>query len=79
MKSLFAKALIEESDLGYFLHTIFQNQHIMPGIIMGTRTQNDPVTIGERAFMLASTRKALIEGDTPVKIQHFSNSKKKEN
>lgn len=44
---------------------------------MGLRTPNDPVTDGERAFMLASTKKALTEGDTPVKIRNFSNKKDK--
>ena len=44
----------------------------MPGIVMGLRTPNDPVTDGERAFMLASTKKAITEGDTPVKIRNFT-------
>lgn len=43
---------------------------------MGFRTRNDPVTEGERAFMLASTKKALMEGDTPVKIRNLGTSKK---
>ena len=43
---------------------------------MGLRTRNDPVTDGERAFMLASTKKAIMEGDTPVKIRNFSSDKK---
>jgi hypothetical protein len=42
---------------------------------MGLRTVNDPVSEGERAFMLASTRKALMEGDTPVKIRNFASNK----
>lgn len=42
---------------------------------MGIRTRNDPVTEGERAFMLASTKKALTEGDTPVKLRNFSSKK----
>lgn len=39
---------------------------------MGFRTRNEPVTDGERSFMIASIKKALMEGDTPVKIKHFS-------
>ena len=39
---------------------------------MGYRTQNDPVTEGERAFMLASTMLALEKGETPVQIRHLS-------
>lgn len=45
---------------------------------MGLRTVNDPIPDGERAFILASTKKALMEGDTPVKIRNFSKSKPKE-
>lgn len=39
---------------------------------MGIRTRNEPVTTGERAFMIASTLKAIEEGDTPVKVRNFS-------
>lgn len=73
----FSKHLIEESDLAYLLHVAFQNQHIEPGILMGLRTHNDPVPPGERAFMLASTKKALMDGDTPVKVRNFSSKKDK--
>ena len=45
---------------------------------MGLRTVNDPIPDGERAFMLASTRKAITEGDMPVKIRNFSSKKPKE-
>lgn len=38
---------------------------------MGIRTPNDPVSEGERAFMLASTKKALADGDVPVKVRNF--------
>lgn len=68
----FSKYLIQESDLAYCLHIAFQNQHIEPGVFMGLRTRNEPVTPGERAFMLASTKKALTDGDTPVKVRNFS-------
>ena len=44
---------------------------------MGFRTHNDKIPEGERAFMLASTKKALMEGDTPVKIRNFGNNKPK--
>ena len=65
-----------ESDLAYCLHTIFQNQHIMPGVIMGLRAPNDPIPYGERAFMFASTKYAIMKGDTPVKLRNFSKQKK---
>lgn len=44
---------------------------------MGFRTHNDPIPDGERAFMLASIKKAISEGDTPVKVRNFSSDKKK--
>ena len=43
---------------------------------MGLRTRNDPIPEGERAFILASTKKAIIEGDTPVKLRNLGTSKK---
>ena len=45
---------------------------------MGFRTRNDKVPPGETAFMLASTKKALLDGDTPVKIRNFNGKKNKE-
>lgn len=39
---------------------------------MGLRTRNDRIPDGERSFILASIKKSLEEGDTPVKIRHFS-------
>lgn len=77
-RNLFSRALIEESDLAFSLHLLLQNQGIMPGIAMGLRTQNDPVTTGEHAFIVASTKKAWQEGFTPVKVANFSSKKKEE-
>jgi len=67
--------LFEESGLAYYLHTIFQNQHILPGVIMGLRGPTEKILPGEQTFALASTKKALEEGDTPVKIRNFSKPK----
>lgn len=39
---------------------------------MGLRTRNDRIPAGERAFMLASIKKAIMDGDTPVKVRNFS-------
>lgn len=44
---------------------------------MGLRTRNDRIPSGERAFMLASIKKALEEGDVPVKIRNFGSKKDK--
>ena len=43
---------------------------------MGFRTQNDPIPDGERAFMLASTKKAIKDADVPVTVRNFSKPKK---
>lgn len=69
--------MIEESGLAFAIHTAFQNQHIEPGVLMGLRTPNDPIPEGEQAFILASTLKALREGDTPVKVRNFASKDKK--
>lgn len=42
---------------------------------MGYRTRNDSIPDGEQAFMLASIQKALMEGDTPVKVRNFGPKK----
>ena len=44
---------------------------------MGLRTRNDLIPAGERAFIIASIKKAIMEGDTPVKVRNFNNTKKK--
>lgn len=43
---------------------------------MGLRTRNDLIPAGERAFILASIKKAITEGDTPVKVRNFAGNKK---
>ena len=43
---------------------------------MGLRTPDEPIPDGERAFMLASTKKALADGYTPIKVQNFTSDKK---
>ena len=58
--------------MGFSLHFALQNLHIEPGVFMGFRTRNDPIPYGERSFMIASIKKAIMDGDTPVKIRHFS-------
>ena len=68
---------MEESDLALCLHIAFQNQGIEPGVLMGLRSRNDPIPHGERAFILASTKKAIEEGDTPVKLRNFATKKEK--
>ncbi len=45
---------------------------------MGLRTHNDPIPDGERAFMIASTKKSLEEGDVPIKARFFNSKKSTE-
>lgn len=45
---------------------------------MGLRTRNDSIPDGERAFIMASIKKAIMEGDTPIKLRNFSSKKKPE-
>lgn len=59
------------------MHTIFQNQGIAPGVVMGLRGPDDSIPAGERSFLLASTKKALEDGDVPVKIKNFKSEKDK--
>lgn len=77
MRKAFATALIDESDLAHCLHIVFQNQGIEPGVFMGLRTRDEPIPDGERAFMLASVKKAMEDGYLPLKVQNFSSNKKK--
>lgn len=59
--------------MAYLLHIAYQNQHLEPGILMGLRTKNDLIEIGERAFILASNALALGNLETPVKVCNFVN------
>lgn len=68
----FSLNFIEESDLGKYLHFALQVLHIEPGVFMGFRTRNEPITDGERSFMKASIYKAITDGETPIQIKHFS-------
>ena len=43
---------------------------------MGLRTRNELIPEGERAFILASIKKAIEDGDIPVKVRNFTNPKK---
>lgn len=68
----FSLKLIEESDLAYCLHFALHNLHIEPGVFLGLRTRNDMITEGEQAFMLASIKKAIMDGYVPLKAQNFT-------
>lgn len=43
---------------------------------MGLRKPDELIPEGERIFILASTKKALMEGDLPVKVRNFGSNKK---
>lgn len=42
---------------------------------MGLRARNDRIPAGERAFIMASIKKALLEGDVPVTVRNFTGKK----
>lgn len=63
--------------MAFCLHLAFQNQNIEPGVLMGLRTRNDKIPAGERAFIMASIKKAWNDGDVPVKVRHFGSNKDK--
>lgn len=44
---------------------------------MGLRKPDDIIPEGERVFILASTKKALVDGDLPVKVRNIGSTKKK--
>ena len=73
----FSKHLIEESDLAYCVYYAFTKLSIEPGVFMGFRTRNERTTDGERAFMLASIKKAITDGDMPVTVRNFQSDSKK--
>lgn len=77
-RSLFALNLIKESDLAARLHFALHNLHIEPGVLMGLRSRNDDIPKGERVFIMASIKKAWMEGDTPVKVNNFAKKKEGE-
>lgn len=45
---------------------------------MGLRTQHDRIPEGERSFILASIKKAIVDGDTPITVRNFGGTKKQE-
>ena len=46
----------------------------MPGVLMGMRNDDEPMTEGERAFILGSTLYALENAETPVKVGNLANT-----
>jgi len=46
----------------------------MPAVLLGMRNENEPMTDGERAFILGSTTYALEKGETPVKVRNIVNT-----
>ncbi len=62
--------------MGYLLYAVLQSYGIAPGVFMGFRELTDPISAGERAFITASLRKAMEEGDMPVKQKNFAKPKR---
>ncbi len=61
--------------MGYLLYAVLQSYGITPGVFMGFRKPTDPISDGERAFITASLRKALKEGDMPIRQKNFAKPK----
>ena len=64
--------LIRISSVAQWLHFAYQNHNKEPGVLLGLRTVSDPVTPGERAFMMASDLIAIEDGFVPVKVSNFA-------
>jgi len=62
--------------LGYLLYAVLQSYGIAPGVFMGFRKPTDAMSDGERAFITASLRKALEEGDVPITQKNFAKPKR---
>ena len=60
--------------MAYLLHTAYQNQGVMPSVLMGLRKEDEPMTRGERAFVLGSTLYALEHAETPVRVRNLVNT-----
>lgn len=58
--------------MAQWLHFAYQNHNKEPGVLLGLRTINDPVTLGERTFMMASDLLAIEDGFVPVKVSNFA-------
>ena len=58
--------------MAQWLHFAYQNPNKEPGVLLGLRTVSDPVTPGERAFMMASDLIAIEDGFVPVKVSNFA-------
>ena len=58
--------------MAQWLHFAYQNHNKEPGVLLGLRTGNEPVTPGERAFMMASDLLAIEDGFVPVKVSNFA-------
>jgi len=56
-------------------HIAYQYHHIQPAVFMGLRTQNELITEGERAFMIASDELAFENNDRPLRVHDFVGQK----
>lgn len=53
-------------------HMMFQRHHIRPAVFNSVCSAFDTISIGERAFMIASEKKAHEDGDIGVAIKNFA-------
>ena len=58
------------------MHYIWQNQRMSPDKVLNI-AENDVDFDRVQAFIFASTQYALEEGDSPLKVRHFTKKEEK--
>lgn len=53
-------------------YVAYELHHIRPDVFMGIAGANDPISEGTRSFMIAADKKAIEDGDMPVRIRNFA-------
>lgn len=62
---------MESTVLGYMAYIAYVFHNIRPDVYIGMASANDPVSDGTRVFMAAADKKALEDGDFPVKLRNL--------
>ena len=53
-------------------YVAYEMHHIRPDVFMGIAAANDPISEGTRAFMIAADKKAIEDGNIPVRVRNFA-------